>query len=166
MQMKYYISITGLKVKSIWRYPQFWIHAVPSAIQAQSATGIVEARTTYRNGIQHTLTVWEDRKFMLRYLRGGAHLKAMKVTDQVSEPNSTKVYGYESDTIPTWEEAIKLWDVYGTRHGKLVPSVKQNSGGIVTSRLDRFKSSLFLIVFAIATAWALTSPSGITTLFM
>ncbi len=148
--MKYYISVTGLQVKSIWQYPRFWIHAVPSAIQAQSAAGIVEARTTSRNGIQHTLTVWEDRNFMLQYLRAGAHLEAMKVTSQVSEPGGTKVYGYESDSIPTWEEALQLWETHGTRHGKLVSSSPRRKVHGEQSKVHRVKSSLILLAVVAA----------------
>ena len=159
--MKYYVSVTGLKVKSIWHHPQFWLHAVPSAIQAQSAPGIVEARTTARNGIQHTLTVWEDRKHMLRYLREGAHLKAMKVTAQVSDPAGTKVYGYESDTIPTWEEALALWEVHGTRHGKLVPTLTSSSQA---SQRELLKSSLpFLAMMMAVGAMVVISTGQLST---
>ena len=48
---------------------------------------------------------------MLNYLREGAHVKAMKASKAVGKYG--KVYGYESDTIPTWTEARKIWEDNG-----------------------------------------------------
>ena len=97
--------------------PAFWRHAIPSKLQAEAADGNIQASTTYRNGIMHTLTVWQDRKSMTRYMVSGAHAKAMKVIKDISNPGGTKIYGYESETIPTWDEALALWDEHGKLHG-------------------------------------------------
>ena len=145
--MKYYVSVTGLQLKSILYYPRFIIHAVPSSIQAEKAEGNVIAKTMARNGIQHTLTVWENRQAMLKYMRAGAHLQAMKITNQVSAPEGTKVYGYESDTIPTWDEALELWDLHGTRHGKPVPSTKGKGSATSTGLI---KNVMLVAVLAVA----------------
>lgn len=152
--MKYYVSVTGLQLKNILQYPRFMRYAVPSAIHARNAEGIVVARTTARNGIQHTLTVWEDKTFMLQYMRAGAHLQAMKVTNQVSAPGGTKIYGYESDTIPTWEEALELWDLHGTRHGKLVPSNHIYTKGNATKRQTGIIKNVLLVAIVALAALA------------
>ena len=123
--MTYYVSITGLQVKNVGYFPQFLRHAIPCKIQADDAEGNIRALTTSRNGIQHTLTVWKDRKSMTKYMVSGAHAQAMKVADAISLPGGTKVYGYESDTIPTWDEALALWAEHGTRHGKKVVTTKE-----------------------------------------
>lgn len=117
--MKYYVSVTGLQVKSVWHLPLFFRYAIKSITQAQAAAGNIDTRTGYRNGVRHTLTIWEDKISMLRFMRAGAHAEAMKATNELSVPESTKVYGYESDTIPTWDEALALWEVHGMRHGKV-----------------------------------------------
>jgi hypothetical protein len=113
----YYVSITGIKLKSIWYFAKFQRYSGPSMTQAQSAEGNLSAQGNYRNGILHTRSVWKDRKSMMRFMASGAHAKAMKINDEVSVPNETKVYGYETDKIPTWDEAISLWEEHGTRHG-------------------------------------------------
>ena len=117
---QYYVSVTGLEVKSIFYFPLFARHAAPSKMQADAAEGNVSSQTTARGYVQHTLTVWKDKKSMLRYLISGAHLQAMNAADSMSRPGGTKVYGYYSDTIPTWDEALALWEEHGTRHGKKV----------------------------------------------
>ena len=124
MSQSYYISITGLNVKSFWHMPKFLRYTTEAKRQAEAAPGNISASThgPY-NGIYHTMTVWKDRSSMLRYFVSGAHAKAMKITSEISRPEGTKVYGYSSDHIPTWDEAYALWDKHGVRHGKPVPSV-------------------------------------------
>ena len=64
MKAKYWVSITGLELKSVLRYPQFLLHAVPSMAQAQSAKGNISASARTVAGIEHTLTIWESRQEM------------------------------------------------------------------------------------------------------
>lgn len=94
--------------------------------QAEAASGNITASIhgPY-SGIYHTMTVWKDRSSMLRCYVSGAHAKAMKLTNEISSnPEGTKVYGYSTGHIPTWDEASSLWDKHGVRHGK-APSVSQ-----------------------------------------
>eukprot|EP00980_Cylindrotheca_fusiformis_P024736 scaffold12369_cov97-Cylindrotheca_fusiformis.AAC.2 len=114
----YYVSVTGLILKSSWYYPKFMYYAVPSTMQAQKAEGNVSTRVTAVNGVQHTLTVWENKKAMRKYMLSGAHRKAMAVSGDVADLESIKVYGYESDTIPSWDEALGMWAKHGKVHGK------------------------------------------------
>jgi len=55
---------------------------------------------------------------MMKFYHSGPHAAAMKATSEISSPGGTKVYGYYSDTIPTWDEALLLWDEHGAIHGK------------------------------------------------
>ena len=68
-EMKYYVAITGLEIKSMWCAPQFWYHAIPSMRQAKTAAGNIYAEGNSIQGIQHTLTVWDCRKSMMTYMR-------------------------------------------------------------------------------------------------
>jgi hypothetical protein len=107
----YWISITGLELKSIFRKPQFLMHAIPSFAQAQASPGNVSTDARTVDGIEHTLTVWESRKDMLAYLRQGAHLKAMQAKKSMGKYG--KVHGYESDQIPSWPQALEIWKDQG-----------------------------------------------------
>jgi len=57
------------------------------------------------NGHQCTLTAWESREQMLNFMRSGVHLKAMKAFDSIA---TGKTYGYETNTIPGWDQAFAL----------------------------------------------------------
>ncbi|KAL7564071.1 hypothetical protein ACA910_006973 [Epithemia clementina (nom. ined.)] len=108
---KVWVSVTGLELKSWLRYPQFMMYAAPSFMQAQASAGNIYAGVKNVGNIHHTLTVWKSRNDMLAYLRQGEHLKAMKISREVGKYG--KVYGYESDSIPSWDEALKLWKEKG-----------------------------------------------------
>lgn len=124
--MTYYISVTGLQIKNVFSMPKFWQHAVASYMQAENAEGNIRVMTNSRGMYQqHTLTVWKDRKSMTKFMASGAHAQAMKVSAAIGVPGGTKVYGYESDTIPTWDEALAIWEEHGKRHGKKVANKKE-----------------------------------------
>ena len=112
---KYYVSITGLKLKSFYHAPKFWFHAIPSMIQAKKAPGNVSADARTVNGIHHTLTVWTDRKSMIKFMVSGDHAKAMKIFDDIA---TGKTYGYETDEIPSWEEAVQIYEEKGIEYVK------------------------------------------------
>ena len=69
-----------------------------------------------RNTIM-TLTVWEDRASNLKNVMGDhAHRAAAKQSRELG--SYLKTYHYESDHIPTWNEAKKLWIEKGTPYTK------------------------------------------------
>ena len=43
---------------------------------------------------------------MIAYRSSPAHLKAMK---SLSKIGSGKIHGYETDTLPSWEDAYNEW---------------------------------------------------------
>lgn len=101
-----YVSITGLRVKSPFHAPRFWWHAVASMQQARRADGnmLAEARTI--KGVQHTLSVWRDRKAMIAFRNSGAHRKAMRAFPSIA---SGHVIGFEAEEAPGWSDAHALW---------------------------------------------------------
>ena len=123
MMKTVYVSITGLRLHAFYNFPQFAYHAVPSMTQAKSAPGNISAEGSVVDGVHHTLSVWEDRKSMLQYMRSGAHIQAMKVFDDIA---TGKVYGYETDVVPTWDEAIDLWNTKGRVVGKAAREKKRD----------------------------------------
>lgn len=111
MTTMYYVSVTGMELQSLWSIPKFAMFAKRSMVQAKTAPGIVQADGTYRSGIHHTLTVWEDKAMMLQYLRCGDHKEAMGIARDIG--SFVKVYGYESHEIPSIDAALQLWDEKG-----------------------------------------------------
>jgi hypothetical protein len=108
-----YISITGLKTKRIWGFIRFWTLAIPSFTEAKTAKGNQYSAVKKINGYQCTLTAWENREMMLAFMKNGTHLKAMKAFNSIA---TGKTFGYESDTIPSWEEAYSLLESKGKNY--------------------------------------------------
>ena len=101
-----YVSITGLKLKSVLRWPQFMWFAIRAMNQAKKAEGNISADARSIDGMHHTLSVWQSEAHMRAYLGAGAHLHAMKNFRQMA---SGSTYGYESVIVPSWAEALELW---------------------------------------------------------
>ncbi len=108
-----YISITGLKPKSLFATIKFWTLAIPSFKQAQTAAGNQFCEVKRIQGYQCTLTAWDNRETMLEFMRSGIHLKAMKSFHKIA---TGKTYGFESDNIPTWEEAFNMLSNHGRNY--------------------------------------------------
>ncbi|MEM8839329.1 MAG: hypothetical protein AAGE89_14640 [Pseudomonadota bacterium] len=106
MQERVYVSITGLKVRSVFQILLFYRHAVASMAQARQAPGNISAEARTINGVRHTLSVWESETAMRKFLYCGAHRNAIKAFPSIG---SGKTFGYDADTIPTWEEVHLLW---------------------------------------------------------
>jgi hypothetical protein len=108
-----YISITGLTPRNFWARLRFWRFAIPSFRQAQQAKGNTYCQVKKIGVYQCTLTAWNSREDMLNFLRSGTHLKAMKAFHAIAKG---KTYGYESESIPTWEEAFELLERLGKNY--------------------------------------------------
>eukprot|EP00980_Cylindrotheca_fusiformis_P011342 scaffold2619_cov129-Cylindrotheca_fusiformis.AAC.20 len=149
---QYFISITGLTLKSNLYYPKFMAYAIPCVIEAKKSDGNVSTKTKTRNGVHHTLTVWENKMAMRKFMVAGAHRKAMAITAAVADLDKTKVYGYESDTIPDWDEAIQIWETHGKLHGNYSSKLVSSSS---TMTLARRNTASFSFVAAILLAFVL-----------
>ena len=106
-----YVSITGLRVKSIWQELRFWHHALASMAQAKRSDGIISADARTINGIRHTLTVWETETAMRRFLYRGAHRRAIRVFPAIA---AGKTFGYVTGEPPDWDQVHEIW----LEHGK------------------------------------------------
>jgi len=104
-----YVSVTGLKTKGFMSWIRFWMLAIPAFRAAQKAEGCLICETKTHNGYHHTFTVWKDKTSMMKYRASPAHFKAMKVFSKIA---FGKIYGYETNNIPTWSDALKGWNDY------------------------------------------------------
>lgn len=98
---EYYISITGLRLRHWTMTPRFWWHAMGAMMQARAAEGNLSAQARTINGVHHTVSVWQDRDAMLRYLRSGAHLRAMRVFPRIA---TGAVAGFSAPDAPAWAD--------------------------------------------------------------
>lgn len=102
----YNVSITRLRVRSIFYMPLFILHAMRTMMQAQRAEGIqgVETRIE-KNNVIWTKTVWSDEAAMKRYRGAGAHQVAMRLLSEICSEAAYARWGQETPGLPTWEEA-------------------------------------------------------------
>lgn len=112
---KVFISITGLELKRPWYIFHFFRHAVPSMTQAQKADGNLFTSVLTIHGVRHTLTAWTSKRAMSKFLYAGAHGKAIAIFDKIA---TGKTYGYESDHVPSWEEARTIYDQHAKDYTK------------------------------------------------
>jgi hypothetical protein len=101
-----YVSITGIRLKSIWSAPLFFRHAFFASRQARRAPGNLLIRTRRVDGVLHTLTFWRSREDMLAFMKSGAHREAMKDFHRIGSGGSC---GFVADEAPSWEEAVAYW---------------------------------------------------------
>ena len=79
---------------------------MPASKASQGHDGLLASEFSSRNGFLHTFTVWKSRTHMIAYRSSPAHLKAMKSLSKIGSGN---IHGYETDTMPSWEEAYSEW---------------------------------------------------------
>jgi hypothetical protein len=102
----FYVSITGLQLRSFWRLPRFWFLSAAAMKQARESDGIIRAQARRVDGVHHTLTVWTDEAAMRRFLVSGSHLRAMKAFRGIG---SGRTLGFHDSGVPGWQEALARW---------------------------------------------------------
>ena len=124
-----YISITGLRLKRPWHLIRFSWHAVRSLRQAKRAPGNLRAQARTINGIRHTLSVWQSEAAMRAFVHSGAHKRAIGAFGSIA---TGKTFGFETDTVPDWDEVHDLWRARGREY--------QNGPGGLPPRDRRVRS--------------------------
>jgi len=105
-----YISITGLELRHWWHFPRFAWHAMRSMAQARAADGNISATARTINGVNHTMTVWENETAMRRFLYRGAHRQAIAAFPAIADG---KTFGFHADAPPGWDEVPHLLSEQG-----------------------------------------------------
>jgi hypothetical protein len=102
----YTVSITRLRVRSIFYMPLFALHAFRSGAQAQRAQGMQNFATRVEAWDTHwTRTVWNEESTMKRFRNSGAHQLAMRILAEICSEASYTRWQQETPEPPTWEQA-------------------------------------------------------------
>lgn len=102
----YTVSITRLRVRSIFYMPLFLLHAMRTMTQAQKADGVAGAETRFeKNNVVWTKTVWADETQMKKYRGSGAHQIAMRMLSEMCNEASVARWQQPDAQLPAWEEA-------------------------------------------------------------
>ncbi|MGB2096681.1 MAG: hypothetical protein ACPHW5_02705 [Candidatus Puniceispirillales bacterium] len=95
-----YIAVTGLKPRGIIGAIRFWLLAIPS-------NGILFCEAKSVNGYKHTLTAWNSKESMNDFVFSKTHVKAIKAYPKIAKGFTVT---YESDAVPSWEDALAKWE--------------------------------------------------------
>ena len=74
-----YVSVTALKANGFWSAIRFWLLAVPALKQAKSSAGVLFCEVKSVDRFHHTLTVWETKKDMRKFVLSPIYMRAMKI---------------------------------------------------------------------------------------
>jgi hypothetical protein len=108
-------SITELHLKNFFSFIRFLPHAIKSKIQADKAEGRISVDLNSEGLlIQRTLTLWESKDSMMKYVRSGHHLEAMKIFKKIAKTSYTA--NFEVTEAPTWGQALKVLKENGRAH--------------------------------------------------
>jgi hypothetical protein len=134
-----WVSLTRLRVRSVWFMPRFFWYAQQSQKQVERAEGfLLGGLLADRERTFWTMTLWESRAAMLGYMTSGAHKKAMpKLMDWCDEAS---VAGWEQDeaVMPRWEEADRRMRAQGrvaTVHRPSAAQVRSAATGMEYSEI-------------------------------
>ena len=100
------ITVTLIKLRSVWYYFKLTMFAFKIVKQLKSEKGFIEMKNTGFGYDHYTLSVWQTTEDLKRFSRSGAHAEAMKHTKQIA--TEVKTYTYSSENIPNWKEVKKL----------------------------------------------------------
>lgn len=102
----YNISITRLRVRSIFYMPLFMLHAMRTLTQAQKAEGVLGVETRFeKNNVVWTKTAWSDEAAMKKYRGSGAHRVAMRLLSELCCEAAYARWNQETPDLPPWDEA-------------------------------------------------------------
>ncbi len=125
----YTVSITRLRVRSIFYMPLFMLHAMRTMTQAQKADGVQGVETRFeKNNVVWTKTIWADEAKMKEYRGSGAHQIAMRLLSEICNEASVARWQQADTQLPTWEEAHQQMLINGKLSKVKHPSALQTAG--------------------------------------
>lgn len=99
------VTITSIELKGPLKFFILSAKALKIAKQLKATT----CREFRKRGFwttHYTMTLWENEAELKAFAKSGVHLEAMKKSGEIAKEIWT--YTYDSDQLPTWNEAFKL----------------------------------------------------------
>jgi hypothetical protein len=113
-----YVTLTSVVVKkNPVKQIKFWYWAVSLMKQADSMS--LYGETTTLNGERLVLAVWNDPQRIREFIASEAPQQVMQKKVMNDVCSSTRFYAYQTDRLPTWEEASRLLNMKGEAYYSL-----------------------------------------------
>jgi hypothetical protein len=114
--MTFHVSITGIKLKSVYNVPAFRaVHkSIPSLLQAEMGLipGLVKVESECSAGFHYTMCMWEDRSSMNWYLCSLQYMQLLKLSMDLGV--CVKEYTFKTNELPTLTPVLRhKWDTKG-----------------------------------------------------
>jgi heme-degrading monooxygenase HmoA len=138
-----FVSVTRLRVRSLFYLPQFIVWALKSSRQARRAEGFLGGRLLReaRNAFW-TLTVWRDDAAMNAYRTQGAHRGAMPKLLESCDEASVVHWTQETPDLPSWLGVHERMAKEGRPSKVNHPSPAHLAHQIPAPRIGRIEASL------------------------
>jgi len=138
-----FVSVTRLRVRSLFYLPPFIVYALRSSRQAQRAPGFLGGRLMRDAGQAFwTITVWSDSKAMDAYRTAGAHRTAMPKLLHWCDEASVAHWTQDSNALPAWTEAHERMVKDGRPSKVSHPSPDQAERKLPPPQPSRFSSDI------------------------
>lgn len=99
-----FVSVTRLRLRSIWHLPRFIALTIPAQLQARRSPGFLAADYLRDHHLAFwTKTAWRDESSMRDFMTTGAHRKAMPALKDMCDEASGA--SWTQDALPSWQEA-------------------------------------------------------------
>lgn len=99
----YFISVTRLRVKSIWYLPQFILASEASLKQLKKTPGFIEGKELIDKHLTFwTLTMWRDEASMKIFRNGKPHQTAMRKLPGWCDEAAYVHWTTEDPGLPEW----------------------------------------------------------------
>ncbi len=123
-----YVSVTRLRLRSVWFLPRFAWHAVTSFNQARRADGNLAVTARKADGANWTLSVWRNREAMRTFMMAGAHRSAMPLLQNWCDEAAVAHWEQASPALPDWAEAERRLGADGRVSAVKSPSPAHSRG--------------------------------------
>ena len=100
------ITITSLKLKSLWNFFSLSLYGLKISRQAKRQKGFIKLKNTGAGYLHYTMTCWEQEEDAKLFARSGAHLDAMKDASKIA--SEVRIYTFSGKQMPSWKEAKVL----------------------------------------------------------
>lgn len=110
-----FVSLTRLRVRSVFFLPSFVLHTLRALAQVKKASGFQGGELLAdRKWTFWTLTAWDSQESMRRYMTTGPHKVAMPRLLDWCDEASVVHWEQEDSTLPSWTDA----DARMRNHGR------------------------------------------------
>ncbi len=123
-----FISLTRLRIRSIWFMPQFAWQMLVTRNQIRTAPGFQRGSLLAdRAWTFWTMTAWDSQESMRAYVTSGAHQKAMPFLMDWCDEASVAHWSQADAELPAWEGADRRMRAEGRLSKVRHPSAQHAS---------------------------------------